>query len=143
MALVVVCIVVLAVMVAIARVVFREQGRPSKHEVARYFDRDVCAARILSSLSQRAQGPVGNGDAMQLVGFVLDYMKLAGSVANGDANDEASERMIVLGGAASVEYLLERARGVGLDLDADDAQRVLSAVVEYLAEIGAIGPQAS
>lgn len=131
----------IVVMAVVAAYVFRDQARPSKHQVARTFDPDACARRISEALPDAARAGLGQAGTAALVGFVLDYMKLAGSVANGDGSDDGPERTVILGGPASIQYMVGRARAAGIELDARSAQTALEAAVGYLAEIGAVGPR--
>jgi hypothetical protein len=134
-----VVILVLVLSVA-AYFVLRDQAIPSKHEVAREFDPAECARSILEALPPDSRQRLGTRGALEVVSYVLDYIKLAGAVANGADTELSPERTVILGGATSAEYLVERASASGLEVSSAEALAAMEASIEYLARIGAIGP---
>lgn len=137
--LVAVGVLIIALAVA-AYFVLREQALPSKHEVATEFDPDACARAIFEALPQESRERLGYEGALQVVSYILDYMKLAGAVADGEDSEPTPEATIVLGGATSAGYLVDRATAAGVEMTAAEALTAVEASVAYLARIGATGP---
>ncbi len=143
MAFVVAVVVLIGVLAVAAYFVFRLQSVPSKHEVAKEVDTDEWARAIMEALPEESRERLGSSGAARVVSYVLDCMKMSGAVANGDDGEISPTRAVVLGGATSVEYVLERAAAAGLELTSREALIAVEASVEYLARIGAIGPHVS
>ncbi len=135
-------VVLTAALLVAAYFTFRDQGVPSKHEVAREFDPEECARFILGSLPAESRERLGERGARELVTYILDYMKMSGAIANGDSSELSPERPVVLGGATSTAYLVERAESAGLQVSGHEASIAMEASVEYLRRIGAVGPLA-
>ncbi|MER3396564.1 MAG: hypothetical protein C4318_04065 [Acidimicrobiia bacterium] len=137
-------VVALVVVLGVAAYfVAREQSLPSKHEVAKEFDPEQCALEIFEALSAEGKERLGLSGAREIVSWVFDYMKLAGAVANGDDSVPGPRTTVVLGSATSVQYIVERADGAGLEVSSSDALAAVGATIEYLSRIGAIGPSVS
>lgn len=137
----VVAVAVLIVVLAVAAYfVLRDQATPSKHEVAREFDPKECARTILEALPPESRERLGTRGAIEVVSYLLDYVKLAGAVANGEGSEPSPDVTVILGGVTSAGYVVERASAAGLEVSSAEALIAMEAAVEYLARIGAIGP---
>jgi len=135
-------VVALALVFAIAAVVVgREATRLAAQPPRPVFDLEAAVAFVADRLPFEVAAQLSHDDVRQLIRWHLDYFRLRGVSANGDS-DVGTTAPVVVGGSETVEYLLERARQAGLEVDAPQVHAVVEHQMDYLRSIGAIGPPA-
>ena len=135
-------VLALALVFVIAAVVIgREANRLAAQPPRPVFDLEAAVAYVADHLPFEVSAQLSHDDVRQLIRWHLDYFRLRGVSANGDS-DAGTTAPVVVGGSETVDYLLERARQVGLEVDAPQIHAVVESQMDYLRSIGAIGPPA-
>jgi hypothetical protein len=144
-------VLVAAVMVlAVAAVtVGRETFRLGHESLTSIFDLDEAVMYVADSLPTGAQARLTHSEVRQLIRLQLEHLRAIGvlglpgenpQLSGGDGGDD--ELPLVVADDDVVATLLGRAEADGLDVADDDAFWVVSLLHRYLAEIGALGPEA-
>lgn len=137
------------VLVVAAVTVGRETFRLGHEALTSIFDLDEAVMYVADSLPAEAQARLTHGEVRQLIRLQLEHLRAIGvlglpgeepGLSAGDGSDE--ELPLVVGDDDLVATLLGRAEADGLDVADDDAFWVVASLHRYLAEIGALGPEA-
>jgi len=138
-------IAALLVFAIAAGTVGREAFRLGHQPPATIFDLDEAVAHVADELPFDAQARLTYDDVRTLIVAELDHLEGTGLLAEpgrdvvvpeGDAPD------VVLADDEAVAVVLGAAEDAGLEVADEDVYHVLDALHGYLAEIGAVGPQA-
>jgi len=134
-------VVCLAVILAIAAAVIGREAHRLDAEAPRVvFDPDEAVEWVANHLLFEISAELSHADVRQVLDWNLEYFKSKGVSANGSTPH--IDTPIVVGGAETVDYVLNRARLSDVPLTSPQAHAVLEAQMGYLEAIGAIGPQA-
>jgi hypothetical protein len=79
-------------------------------------------------------------DVRRILDFQLEYFRRKGVTGNGSSANPPGD--VVVGGAETVDYILERARVTGEAYLPEQVHAVIETQLAYLRAIGAIGPPA-
>ena len=77
-------------------------------------------------------------DVRRILDFQLEYFQRKGVTGNGSSSHPPGD--VVVGGAETVDYILERARAAGEEYLPEQVHAVIETQLAYLREIGAVGP---
>ncbi len=133
--------VVVGLVVAIAAfIVAREAGRIAKNPPPALFDFDDAFAWVLAHLPDAVAATLTPDDVRRILDFQVEFFKRKGVSANGST--EYPPGTVVIGGAETVEYILDRCEATGEPYLPEQVHGVLETQLAYLRAIGAVGPQA-
>jgi hypothetical protein len=134
-------LVALAVVFAVAAVVVGREARRLDAEPPRpVFDPDEAVEWVANHLPFEVSAVLSHDDVRQILDWNLQYFRSKGVSGNGSTPH--LEGPIVVGGAETVAYVLDRASAAGSDFTPEQVHAVLDAQMSYLEAIGAVGPEA-
>ena len=134
-------VLAIGIVFAIAAVVVgREARRLAAEPVRRTFDFEEAVSWVCDHVSDDVAAVLTPDDVRQILDWHLEYFRLKGLSGNGSGPH--LEGPVVVTGAETVGFVLERAEQAGTPFTAEQVHAVLDAQMEYLAEIGAVGPLA-
>ena len=138
----VVAVVVIALVFAIAAVLIgREARRLDAVPPRPVFDMDEAVGWVADHLPFEVSAVLSHDDVRQIIDWNLEYFRTKGVSGNGHS-PEQTDAPVVVGGAETVAYVLDRAEALGSPYTAEQVHAVLDAQMLYLEAIGAIGPEA-
>lgn len=133
--------IVVGLVVAIAAfVVAREAGRIAKNPPPALFDFDDAYEWVLAHLPDAVAATLTPSDVRRILDFQVEFFKRKGVSANGST--EYPPGTVVIGGAETVAYILDRCEATGEHYLPEQVHGVLETQLAYLRAIGAVGPQA-
>jgi len=127
-----------AVFAIAAVVVGREARRLAAQPARKVFDLDDAVSWVCLHVGDEVAAVLSPGDVRLILDWHLDYLRQRGVSSNG-SGAPAQEGSIVVGGAETVAYVLERAEGAGSPYTPEQVHAVLDAQMTYLESIGAVG----
>jgi hypothetical protein len=134
-------VVAFAIVFAIAAVVVgREARRLAGQPPKPTFDMGEAVEWVARHLPFDVSAVLSYDDVRRIIDWHLEFLRSKGVSSNGKA--PSSEGPVVVGGAETVAYVLERAEVTGSEYTAEQVHAVLDAQMTYLEAIGAIGPVA-
>ena len=134
-------LVALAVVFAVAAVVVgREARRLDAEPPHPVFDPDEAVEWVANHLPFEVSAVLSHDDVRQILDWNLQYFRSKGVSGNGSTPH--LDTPIVVGGAETVAYVLDRAAAAGNDFTPEQVHAVLDAQMSYLEAIGAVGPEA-
>lgn len=134
-------LVVVTVVFAIAAIVIgREARRLDAVPPQPTFDMDEAVQWVAENLPFEVSAVLSHDDVRRIIDLNLEYFRIKGVSGNGSS--AGSTGPVVVGGAETVKYVLERAEASGTPYTATQVHAVLDAQLTYLEAIGAIGPEA-
>ncbi len=137
----VIVMLVLGVVVAIAAVVVvREAGRLAQEPPPPLFDAEEAFEWVVAHVSDEVAATLTPEDVRQILGWQLEFFKRKGVSTNGETASPPGT--VVIGGAETVDYILERAKAGGEEYLPEQVHAVIETQLSYLRAIGAIGPPA-
>ena len=129
----------IAAVFAIAAVVIgREARRLAAEPVRRSFDFEEAVAFVCDHVSDAVAAVLTPDDVRQILDWHLEYFRLKGVSGNGSGPHV--DGPVVVTGAETVGFVLTKAEQAGSPFTAEQVHAVLDAQMEYLTEIGAVGP---
>jgi hypothetical protein len=131
---------VLVVFAIAAVVVGREARRLDAVPPRPVFDMDEAVAWVADHLPFEISAVLSHSDVRNIIDWNLEYFRSKGVSGNGSTPHV--EGQVVVGGAETVDWVMERASQVGTSYTAAQVHAVLDAQMTYLEAIGAIGPEA-
>ena len=133
--------VVVGVVVAIAAfIVAREATRIARHPPPALFDPEAAYEWVVVHLPDVVAASLTPEDVRRILDFQVEFFKRKGVSGNGST--EYPSATVVIGGAETVAYILERAAATGESYLPQQVYAVLDTQVAYLRSIGAVGPAA-
>ena len=123
-----------------AIVVGREARRLDSVPPQPVFDPDEAVEYVANHLPFDVAAVLSHGDVKRILDWNLEFFRSKGLSGNGSGPHV--DAPIVIGGAETVAYVLDKAAQVGAEYSPQQVQAVLEAQMAYLEAIGAIGPQA-
>ena len=134
-------LVALALAFAIAAAVIGREARRLDAEPPRpVFDPDEAVEWVANHLPFEVGAELTHDDVRRIIGWNLEFFRSKGLSGNGSSLHV--ETPLVIGGAETVAYVLQKAAAAGADYRPDHVHAVLEAQMSYLEAIGAIGPEA-
>ncbi|HUR48993.1 MAG TPA: hypothetical protein VMY88_05610 [Acidimicrobiales bacterium] len=134
-------VLVVAMVLAIAAVVIgREARRLDAIPPSPVFDLAQAVDWVAEHLPFEVSAVLSHADVRRIIDWNLEYFRTKGVSGNG--NSAHVEGPIFVGGAETVEYVLERSEAAGEHYTSAQVHAVLEAQMGYLDAIGAIGPEA-
>ena len=134
-------LIALALAFAIAAAVIGREARRLDAEPPRpVFDPDEAVEWVANHLSFEIGAELTHDDVRRIIGWNLEFFRSKGLSGNGSSLHV--ETPLVIGGAETVAYVLQKAAAAGADYRPDHVHAVLEAQMSYLEAIGAIGPEA-
>jgi hypothetical protein len=131
-------IVALAVFAIAAGVVGREARRLDAEVRRPVFDVDEAVAYVADHLPFEVSAVLSYDDVRRILGWHLEYLRLRASSSNG--HGPRLDGPVIVGGAETVDYVLERSRAVGAEYTPAQVHAVLEAQMGYLESIDAVAP---
>ncbi len=134
-------VLAVAIVFAIAAVVIgREARRLDAVPPRPTFDLDAAVSWVAEHLPFEVSAVLSHDDVRQIIDWNLEYFRIKGVSGNGHSTHVAGP--VVVGGAETVSYVLERADSTGSSYTPVQVHAVLDAQMSYLEAIGAVGPEA-
>jgi len=121
-----------------AFVVVREAGRIARRPPPALFDLDDAFEWVVEHVPDDVAATLTPEDVRRILDFQVEYFKRKGVSANGSTAYPSG--MVVIGGAETVEYILERCAATGEAYLPEQVYGVVDTQLTYLRTIGAIGP---
>lgn len=132
---------VVGLVVAIAAfIVTREAGRIARHPPPALYDPDAAYQWVVTHLPEQIAVTLTPDDVRRILGFQVEFFRRKGVSGNGST--EYPSGTVVIGGAETVAFILERAAATGEPYLPEQVHGVLDTQLAYLRAIGAIGPAA-
>lgn len=132
---------VIALVLGIAAVVIgREARRLDAVPPSPVFDVTRAVEWVAEHLPFEISAVLSHDDVRRILDWNLEYFRTKGVSGNG--NSAHVEGPIFVGGAETVEYVLEKSEAGGQGYTSAQVHAVLEAQMSYLDAIGAIGPEA-
>jgi hypothetical protein len=133
--------IVVGVVVAIAAfIVAREAGRIARNPPPALFNLDDAYEWVLAHLPDAVAVTLTPDDVRRILDYQVEFFKRKGVSANGST--EYPPGTVVIGGAETVAYILERCAATGESYLPEQVHGVLDTQLAYLRAIGAVGPPA-
>jgi hypothetical protein len=134
-------LVTLAIAFAVAAVVVGREARRLDAEPPRpVFDPDEAVEWVANHLPFDISAVLSHDDVRRILDWNLQYFRSKGVSGNGSTPH--LDTPIVVGGAETVAYVLDRAAQAGSEYTPEQVHAVLDAQMSYLEAIGAVGPEA-
>jgi hypothetical protein len=132
---------VVGIIIAIAAfIVAREATRIARHPPPALFDPDAAYEWVLVHLPDAVAASLTPQDVRRILDFQVEFFKRKGVSGNGST--EYPSATVVVGGAETVAFILDRAAATGESYLPEQVYAVLDTQVAYLRSIGAVGPAA-
>ncbi len=135
-----VCLGLAAVFAIAAVVVGREARRLAAEPVRRTFDFEEAVSWVCDHVGDEVAAVLTPDDVRQILDWHLEYFRLKGVSGNGSGPHV--DGPVVVTGAETVGFVLQRAEETGSPFTPEQVHAVLDAQMGYLTEIGAVGPVA-
>ena len=134
-------VLVIALVFVIAAVVIgREARRLDAVPPRPVFDLAAAVEWVADHLPFEVSAELSHDDVRKIIDWNLEYFRSKGVSGNG--HTAHVEGPVVVGGAETVDYVLQRAQQLGSPYTSAQIHAVLDAQMSYLEAIGAIGPEA-
>jgi hypothetical protein len=132
---------VVGVVIAIAAyIVAREAGRIARNPPPALFDLEAAYEWVLTHLPDQVAATLTPDDVRRILDFQVEFFKRKGVSANGSTAYPSGT--VVIGGAETVAYILDRSSATGESYLPEQVYGVLETQLTYLRAIGAVGPAA-
>jgi hypothetical protein len=120
--------------------VIREAGRLAAEPPPPVFDPEEAYEWVVEHVPDIVAATLTPDDVRRILEFQLEYFQRQGVTGNGSSANPPGD--IVVGGAETVDYILDRAQSSGEAYLPEQVHAVIDTQLAYLREIGAIGPPA-
>ena len=131
--------VVVGLVVGIAAfVVAREAGRIARRPPPALFDFEDAYEWVIAHVPDDVAATLTPADVRRILDFQIEFFKRKGVSANGSVAYPSGN--VVIGGAETVDYILERCAATGEAYIPEQVYGVVDTQLDYLRTIGAIGP---
>jgi hypothetical protein len=120
--------------------VVREAGRLAAEPPPPVFDPEEAYEWVVEHVPDIVAATLTPEDVRRILDFQLEYFQRQGVTGNGSSSNPPGD--VVVGGAETVDYILERARATGERYLPEQVHAVIDTQLAYLREIGAVGPPA-
>jgi hypothetical protein len=123
-----------------AAVIGREARRLDGVPPRPVFDPDEAVEWVANHLPFEVGAELSHDDVRHILDWSLEFFRSKGLSGNGST--VRTDAPLVVGGAETVAYVLNKANEADADYSLEHVQAVLDAQLSYLEAIGAIGPEA-
>ena len=124
---------------AIAAVVIgREARRLAAKAPGRVFEFEDAVTFVCDHVPGQVAAVLSPDDVRRILNWHLEYFRIKGMSSNGAS--PKVEGPVVVSGAETVDFVLQRAEADGLEYTPEQVHAVLDAQMTYLESIGAVGP---
>ena len=124
---------------AIAAVVIgREARRLAARAPGRVFEFEDAVTFVCDNVPGAVAAVLSPDDVRRILNWHLEYFRIKGTSSNGAS--PKVEGPVVVSGAETVDFVLQRAEADGLEYTPEQVHAVLDAQMTYLESIGAVGP---
>ena len=120
--------------------VVREAGRMASEPPPPVFDLEEAYEWVVAHVPDLVAATLTPDDVRRILDFQLEYFRRKGVSGNGSSAQPPGD--VVVGGSETVEYILARAADTGESYLPEQVHAVIETQLEYLREIGAVGPEA-
>jgi len=134
------CVIGVACAIA-AFFVIREAGRMAAEPPPPVFDPEEAYDWVVEHVPDAVAATLTPDDVRRILDFQLEYFRRKGVTGNGSSSNPPGD--VIVGGAETVDYILDRARSTGEAYLPEQVHAVMETQLEYLRAIGAVGPRAS
>ncbi len=132
-------VLAVAVVFAIAAAVIgREARRLATKAPGRVFEFEDAVSWVCDHVPDEVAAILSPDDVRRILNWHLEYFRIKGMSSNGAS--PKVEGPVVVSGAETVDFVLQRAEADGLEYTAEQVHAVLDAQMTYLESIGAVGP---
>jgi len=138
MALVVAMLVVGLVIAIAAVIVVREAGRLAKEPPPPVFDIEEAYEWVVEHVPDDVAATLTPDDVRRILDLQVEFFERKGVSGNGSTRHPAGT--VLIGGAETVDYIIERAATAGEEYLPEQVHAILETQLSYLRAIGAIGP---
>ena len=104
------------------------------------FDPEEAYEWVVEHLPDVVAATLTPDEVRRILDFQLEYFQRKGVTGHGSSSHPPGD--VVVGGAETVEYILERALATGEEFLPEQVHAVIETQLAYLRAIGAIGPPA-
>jgi hypothetical protein len=132
-------IALLVVFVIAAVVVGREARRLSTEPPRSVYDIDEAVQWVAEHLPFDVTAVLTYDDVRRIIDWHLEFLRTRAVSSNGHGAAQ-TDTPIVVGGAETVDYVLQRSSSAGSAYTSEQIHAVLEAQMGYLEAIGAVGP---
>ncbi len=134
-------LIVIGVACAVAAwFVIREAGRMAAEPPPPVFDLEEAYDWVVAHVPDDVAATLTPDDVRRILDFQMEFFQRKGVTGNGSSAHPPGD--VVVGGAETVDYILSRASSTGESYLPEQVHAVIETQLEYLREIGAVGPQA-
>jgi hypothetical protein len=135
----VIALLVLGIACAIAAwFVIHEAARLAKEPPPPVFDPEEAYDWVVAHVPDDVAASLTPADVHRILDFQLEFFRRKGVTGNGSTPNPPGD--VVVGGAETVDFILERARATGEEYLPEQVHAVIETQLAYLREIGAVGP---
>jgi hypothetical protein len=120
--------------------VIREAGRMAADPPPPVFDMEEAYDWVVEHLPDVVAATLTPEDVRRILDFQMEFFARRGVSGNGSSPHPPGD--VVVGGAETVDYILERAEESGEAYLPEQVHAVIDTQLDYLREIGAVGPAA-
>ena len=140
-----VVVAALAVFAIAAVFVGREAFRLGHAPQAAIFDLDEAVDHVADNLPEDAQARLSYGDVRVMILATLEHLQAKGlsAMPGEELPGEEADLPVVLADDDAVAFVLGELEAVGVDADDTDVFATITLLLDYLTEIGAVGPTAT
>jgi hypothetical protein len=118
--------------------VIREAGRLAAEPPPPVFDPVEAYDWVVENVPDQVAATLTPDDVRRILDFQMEFFQRKGVTGNGSSSNPPGD--VIVGGAETVEYILERARTTGEEYLPEQVYAVIETQLEYLRAIGAVGP---
>lgn len=138
----IVVVLVIGVVLAIAAVfVGREATRLATRPAPPIYSMDEAYEWVVARVSDEVAATLTPDDVKRILAFQMEFFKIRGAAVNGSR--DAVHAPMIVGGAETVDYILERAAATGEAYIPEQVYPVVDTQLAYLRAIGAISTPAT
>src|SRR5690348_11741734 len=105
------------------------------------FDMDEAFEWVVQHLPDLVAATLTPDDVRRILDFQLEYFRRQGVTGNGSTNTPPGD--VVVGGAETVDYIVDRSRATGEEYLPEQVHAVITTQLEYMRAIGAVGGAAA
>jgi hypothetical protein len=135
-------LIVLGLACAIAAwFVAREAGRLSAEPPPPVFDMDEAYDWVVENLPDIVAATLTPDDVRRILDFQLEFLQRKGVTGNGSSVHTPGD--VVVGGAETVDYIVERSSATGEEYLPEQVYAVIETQLAYMRAIGAVGGEAA
>jgi hypothetical protein len=135
----VIALLVIGVACAIgAWFVIREAGRLAAEPPPPVFDPEEAYDWVVENVPDVVAATLTPADVRRILDFQMEFFRRKGVTGNGSSSHPPGD--VIVGGAETVDYILERSAATGEEYLPEQVHAVIETQLAYLREIGAVGP---